>query len=373
VSPFWKKIVQPKGLIVIALTLITPWIVFCHRAGNQEPTSRKTQLSNPVAIASISENRTRAPRTASATFAQHRLMLLNSRYGKIPIEDLLQALVNTPGGPDVQIIFQALALRKQEALPIIKTHLRDGEVWEKHLLTKFLRLCPWPETKEELLSLTRAENGHWLPRQGAVYALGSLGDVTVGPDVLEVLNSPKTPLNLQMAAISSLARIGFAAAVPTITAFTKADNLHIRLFATRALTELGQPIDETFLFSSIKSDDYVIRQEASEALWKIQGQSAADALWRLAAQDSNEAVRDGASQALLRRELQDHHDQSSKVDVLRKSLDRTERLTATWILRTALDQFGNEGHTFVEGVASRDDFLGERARAYLIFADSRTL
>ena len=371
--PLWNKTIQPKGLIIIILTLITTWIFFCHRAENQQLTSRKAQVSNPPTVASLPESRTNSARTAPASLAQHRTMLLNSRYGKGRIEDLLEALIKAPGGPDVQIMFQALALRKQEALPIIKTRLRKGEVWEKHLLTKFLRLCPWPEAREELLALTRAENGHWLPRQGAVYALGSLGDVTVGPDVLLVLNSPKTPLNLQMAAISTLARIGFTAAVPTITPFTQAENPHIRLFATRALTELGQPIDETYLFSAIKSDDYVIRQEASEALWKIDGQSVADALGRLAAQDSNEAVRDGASQALLRRELEDHHDQSGKVDILRKSLDHAERLTATWILRTALDQLGDEGHRFVEGIASRDDFLGERARAYIIFADSRTL
>jgi hypothetical protein len=373
VSPSRKKTLHLKRLLIITLPLITTCILFFHRAQNQQPTSLKPQLPNPLTTASLPQDRTNSPRTSPASLAQHRLMLLNSRYGKMPIGDLLQALGKTPGGPDVQIIFQALALRKQEALPIIKARLREGEVWEKNLLTKFLRLCPWPETRDDLLALTRAENGHWLPRQGAVYALGSLGDATVGPDVLQVLNSPETPLNLQMAAISTLARIGYPAAIPAITSFAQAENPHIRLFATRALTELSQPIDETFLFSSIKSDDYVIRQEASEALWKIDGQSAADALGRLAAQDANEAVRDGASQALLRRELDAQHDQSRKVDILRNSLDHAERLTATWILRTALDQLGDQGHSFVEGVASRDDSLGERARAYLIFADSRTM
>jgi len=302
---------------------------------------------------------------------QHRSAILRSRYGTAPIEDLLRRLVETPGGPDIQLIYQALAMRKQEALPLVEERLRAGEMWEKHMLTKFLRLCPWPETKDELLTLATSEAERWLPRQGALHALGSLGDASVGPAVAGILNTPGVSINLEMAAIACLSRIGFRGGAADITPFTQAENIHLRLFATRALAELGEMVDKEFLLSSVRSDDYVVRQEASETLWKVDGQDITDTLRAVAKTDFNEAVRDAASQALLRREMAERNP-NEKLEILRKALGGAERLTALWILRSILDETGTEGRTFVETIASRDDFLGERSRAYLVLADSKS-
>jgi len=312
-----------------------------------------------------------AARTATA-LEQHRSAILRSRYGTAPIEDLLRGLVETPGGPDTQLIYQALAVRKQEALPLVEERLRTGRMWEKHMLTKFLRICPWAETKDELLSLARSVTEHWLPRQGALYALGSLGDASVGPDVASILNAPGVSINLEMAAISCLSRIGFRGGADDITPFTLAENIHLRLFATRALAELGEMVDKEFLLSSVRSDDYVVRQEASETLWRVAGQDITDTLSAVAKSDFNEAVRDAASQALLRREMAERNP-NEKLEILRKALGGAERLTALWILRSILDETGTEGRAFVEIIASRDDFLGERSRAYLVLADSKSL
>jgi hypothetical protein len=114
----------------------------------------------------------------------------------------------------------------------------------------------------------------------------------------------------------------------------------------------------------------VVRQEASETLWRIDGQDVIDALKAVAKGDSNEAVRDAASQALLRRDLT-RRSPAEKTEILRRSLESTERLTALWILRTALEEGGIEGRLFVQAVAARDDLLGERSRVYLVLADSR--
>lgn len=332
---------------------------------SSEVTNRAKQSSTTAVVSSLS---LAVPATA---LEQHRSAILRSRYGTASIEDLLRGLVETPGGPDMQLIYQALAMRKQEALPLVEERLRTGEMWEKHMLTKFLRICPWPETKDELLSLARSVTEHWLPRQGALYALGSLGDASIGPDVVVILNTPATSINLQMAAISSLSRIGFKAGAAAITPFTQAENIHLRLFAMRALAELGETVDKGFLLSSLGSQDYVVRQEASETLWKIDGRDITDTLRAVAKSDFNEAVRDAASQSLLRREMAGR-DPARKVQILQKSLDTAERLTALWILRTVLDEAGAEGRTFVETIASRDDFLGERSRAYLVLADSKS-
>jgi HEAT repeat protein len=238
------------------------------------------------------------------------------------------------------------------------------------MLTKFLRLCPWSETRDELLALAQSETEHWLPRQDAVFALGALGDASAGPSVIAVLNSPQATINLQMAAVSTLSRIQSPDAAAVITPFTQAENIHLRLFATRALAELGETVDQGFLLSCLQSDDYVVRQEASETLWRIDGQDVSDALKAVAKGDSNEAVRDAASQALLRRDLT-RRSPAEKTEILRRSLESTERLTALWILRTALEEGGIEGRLFVQAVAARDDLLGERSRVYLVLADSR--
>jgi HEAT repeat protein len=137
------------------------------------------------------------------------------------------------------------------------------------------------------------------------------------------------------------------------------------------LAELGEATDRRFLISALKSDDYVVRQEASETLWKTEGQDVTDALQALVKGDFNEAVRDSASQALLRRELAGRNP-SEKVQILRNSLDGAERLTALWILRTVLDEAATEGRSFLESIALRNDSLGERSRAYLVLADSKS-
>jgi HEAT repeat protein len=365
------------GLFILQLSHLSknPWAdkhesVASTTVAAKATTTPQTSLSNPPPFGGALTNAGSTHNPASS-LQQYRVAVLQSKYGKATIGDLIRTLVETPGGPNIQLIYQALALRKEEALPVIKERLRTGEIWEKHMLTKFLRICPWQEAKAELLALARNDTENWLPRQGALYALGSVGDASVGSEVILILNSPAASLNLQMAALSTLARIGFKEGAAAVRPFTQAENIHVRLFATRALAELGETIDQKFLLSALRNEDYVARQEASEALWKIEGQDVTDAIRAVAKSDFNEAVRDAASQALLRREIAGRNS-PEKVEILRKSLDNAERLTALWILRTILDEAGTEGHAFVETISSRNDFLGERSRAYLVLSDSKS-
>jgi hypothetical protein len=323
------------------------------------------------AITATNSTNSASARSGASPFEQYRLAILNGRFGQMPIEELLSALTETQGGRDVQLIFQALALRKQEALPLVKEKLRTGSMWEKRMLTKFLGLCPWPETKDELLAVVGARNEHWLPRQGALYALGALGESSVGPEVLTILNSPEAGLNLQMAAMSTLSRIGFKDGAAALIPFAQSENVHLRLFAARAQAELGEPVDKAFLLSALKNNDYVARQEASEALWKIPDADVTEALTAIAKNDFNEAVRDAASQSLLRREIAGLSP-AEKVAILQRALEGAGRLTALWILRTVLEEAGVAGRSYVETVAAREDFLGERSRAYLVLAEAKS-
>jgi hypothetical protein len=270
----------------------------------------------------------------------------------------------------LQTLFQVLALRKSEALPIVKERLRSGEMFEKHMLTKFLRLCPWPETKPELLALATDKAERWLPRQGALYALGALGDLSVGPEVAGVLGEADCPTGVQLVAIATLARIGYREGVDAIQPFTEGQDMHARLFASRALAEFGLPVNREFLISASQSGDYLVREEACEALAAVEGPDITGRLQSVATSDSHEAVRDAASQALLERDIRGRTP-AEKLALLRRRLEGAERHDALWILQAIMAQCGDEGRAFLGSLASEDSRLGERSFAYLLFSESK--
>ncbi len=308
-----------------------------------------------------------APGSPEALLERQRSLILSSRYGTAPIRDVLRELSEATGGPEVQLIFQALALRKNEALPVVRERLRAGAMYEKHLLTKFLRLCPWPETRPELLALAGESGAQWLPRQGALYALGALGDVSVGPEVVAILRDPACPEGVKLVSIAALARIGYREGAAAIRPYTEGPDLHLRLFAWRALAELGEPVNRDFLFSALQNEEHLIRQEACEALAAAGGAGISGRLQAMAKNDPHEAVRDAAAQALLQQEIRDLAP-AQKLALLGRKLEGAERHNALWIVQTILAQCGKEGRAFVGTLASGNSRLGERASALLILS-----
>ncbi len=267
----------------------------------------------------------------------------------------------TTGGRELQEAFQALAARKAEALPLVKARLRDGEAAEQFTLTKFLRCCPWPETRDELVALACDGRRHWLPRQGALHALGALGDRAAGPAVTAVLAGDDCPVGMRLAAIAALARMHYGEAAGTIRAFTRSEDIHVRLFAARALAEFGEAVDREFLLAALADGDYVVRQEACGALGAA---GVGGPLQELAGRDPHQAVRAAAAQAVLECRMRGRP-AAGKLAVLRDALPGADHLTATWILRAMLEQGGDEGRALVQSLAAGGGRLGERSRAYL--------
>jgi len=365
------------GLGLLGLLLLLAFRVLESPRQDRKPKLTRTQTENlaqagvrrPVA-GDPGQPDTNAPRGADASLERQRTLILNGRFGTAPIGDVLRELNEVTGGPDVQLIFQALALRKQEALPLVKDRLRTGEMFEKHMLTKFLRLCPWPETKPELVALASETGEQWLPRQGALYALGSLCDVTVGSEVAAILGEAGCPKGVQLVAIATLARIGYKDAENSIRPFLEDRDIHVRLFASRALGELGEPVNRDILFSALQDSEYLVRQEACEALGAVGGADVTGKLQSIAASDPHEAVRDAASQALLQSEIRGHTP-TEKLALLKGSLERAERHNALWILQTILAQCGDNGRAFVGSLAAEDGRLRERALAFLILSSNK--
>jgi hypothetical protein len=324
------------------------------RAGRRQwPTNQTAR--NDASGRSVVENR--------------RAALLQSPYGKAPIVEVLNALNTIPGGPELQMIFQVISVRKDEALPFVKARLQSGQGYEKHTITKLLRVCPWPETKPELLALARDKAESWLARQGALYALGALGDVSTGPEVAALLDDVNCPKGVQLVAIATLARTGYRDGASVIRSFTEDQDIHVRLFAARALAELGEPVNREPLVSSLQNTDYLVRQEACEALALLDGTEVSQKLQDLSRNDPHEAVRDAASQALLKKEIRDLSP-VEKLAVLKRSLDHSDRHNCLWIVQTILAQCGLDGRILVENLAAKDNYVGERSAAFLLFSSS---
>ena len=215
-----------------------------------------------------------------------------------PIGELVDALSAMTGGQDQQLALQKVIVRKKEALPVVTGKLQSGAWFEKHMMTKLLRCSPWLETRVELECLAASETDHWLAREGAVYALAELGDASAGPAILAVLNGPETPLSVQRVAVAALARIGYTAALADLSLLTQHEDVRMRLFANRALAELGGTADKAFLLSCLGDGDFTVREDACGALAMVAGEDVAMALADRAAGDVNSAVRDAAAQAL---------------------------------------------------------------------------
>ena len=299
-----------------------------------------------------------------------RAGVLAGEKGKMPIRELLAALGESPGGREGQEILTAIAVRKAEALVPIQEMLRSGTLWEKLAVVKLLGVSPWPETYEELLHLALDSKEHVLTRQGALLALGALGNKAAGGAILEMLEDPALSPGVQLPAISALARIGYAEAVEPLRAFTTNDNRQVSLFAWRALQELGQAADRDFLLPILEDKDYVMRGDACGALALVDGDAIVLRLRQVAEQDENQAVRQEAHQALIRRAL-NGRSPSEKSILLQGELEKAEFFTRTWILRTLLEEGGEAGRAVVEAMVGKDDRMAERAETYLLWNAAR--
>ncbi len=285
-----------------------------------------------------------------------------------PISDLVNDLSSMTGGQKLQHALQEVILRKGEALPFVMVKLREGAWFEKHIMTKLLRCSPWPEVSSELVRIASSEEEHWLVREGALYALAELGDVAAGPAIHVILTAAGTPAGVRRVAVAALARIGYTGALDNLRSLAKGVDIRMRLFANRALVELGMAGDTAFLLAALDDEDAIVREEAGAALALAPGENIAGELAAVADNDANAAVRGAAREALLRRQARAQKSEGGRLLVFQKALDTADRHTAAWIIRTTLNECGEEGCAYVRELALRDDYVGERARTFLVWS-----
>ncbi|MCX7044085.1 MAG: HEAT repeat domain-containing protein [Candidatus Sumerlaeota bacterium] len=324
-------------------------------------------LRRSEAVFSDSRAATQASATSlSACLDRIQSQVMNGRYGKAPIEDVVKALREISGGPDIQDVFMALCVRKKEALPLIKEKMKTGDIQEKQMITKLLRYSPWAETYPELIEMATAQDTHYLSRTGALYALGAMDRASAGPEIEKILIEPGCPPMVQQVAISALARIGDKEAASAIQSFQQTENIHTRLFANWALGQLGASVDRPFLLQSLDSQDYTVREEGIQALGALEDPQVQDRLSALASDDPNQSVRSAARQALLEKKIQGKLD-GDKATILEGALSSPERKLTPWIIQTLIQRCGSEGIQRVAQLSQRDDYVGDRARALLVW------
>jgi hypothetical protein len=307
------------------------------------------------------------PDPVSDVLQELRQRVLRGPYGEMPIEDVLAAFRNTPGGSEVQEILRVLVVRKAEALPDVKERLITGEWYERYLMTKLLRYSPWPETFNDLLQLAKNNDAeHYLGRQGAIMALAAMGNPNAGPTLTDILRDPFEESDVHMIAIAALAMIGYREATNDIRSFAESNDLQMRLFANRSLAELGQPIDREFLLQALMNDHYTIRESACYTLALVIDDYIHDRLLQVAEDDPNQAVRAAARLALLRIDTIERQE-SEALQVLANALHEADRYSEAELIHLILKQCGEEGRQFIASLSQRDDSLGERAGTLLLW------
>lgn len=294
--------------------------------------------------------------------------ILDSEYGKMPVNDLISALIEATG-PDRQLIYQTLVIRKKEALPVIKERLRNGGTYEKYTLTKFLSVAAWEETKEEMLMLAASSKENWNVRKQAVFALGGLGDITVGPAIAQLLiGQNNIPTGFQGACISTLARIGYRDAYSIIEPYTRSEDPLVAIWAGRSLVELGLLQDYTIFLKYLNSEDYVVRQEACAALHAFNDETTLNILEKISRTDPNEAVRIAAKRTLIEIKIRNSMAQE-KINVLEEELKKASKYEINWLLQALWSNCGAEGKKSVLRLAANNDSIGLYARRLLVFSE----
>jgi len=309
-----------------------------------------------------SQAETTLPAQESVAALQRSIM--EGPRGKMTIEQLVGTVV-TSQELGLERTYLALALRKAEALPIVRDRLQSGSPYEKRAMTKLVRYLGWPEAFSSLVKTVTSDTEHPIARIGALYTLGAIGDKSAGPVLINVLGNAKRNLTEKRVAIATLARLGIHEAVHAITPFATHPDTLVRIFAIRALAELNQKPNTEPLFEALESDDYVVRQEACAALGSVGGVDAVVSLKFAAANDPHGSVRQDARIALLRIKIAPLP-LADRVSLLEGHLLDEDKRVRFWALSTLATQCDEKGREVLRKNAGERTRIGQKCLFYLV-------
>ena len=304
-----------------------------------------------------------APSDAVAVLRQS---IIDGPYGRMPIEELVQHVPKTQGY-SLERAYLALALRKEEALPVVLETLRAGPPQEQRAMTKVLRYLGWSEAVPALIEVATSDTGHPLARTGSLYALGAIGDQAAGPALVRALQNAQRSLTEKGVTIAALARLGFRDAIPHIRPLTTHANIHLRLFALRAMAELGEDCDTKILVQALNHNDYLVRQEACAALGAVGRQATIAKLNEVADTDHHSSVRREAQIAILRITIS-KQPLAQRVNLLEQALVHKDGRIASWAISTLATRCGDQGRAVLREQAKQNSRIGHKSSVSLLMS-----
>lgn len=296
-----------------------------------------------------------------------RSEIVNGPDGTKPMGVIVSEFIKTEGS-SLEDKSLAMALRKQEALPILLQELDTGTPYDKRKVTKFLRMARWNETVPKLLEIATSDQEHELSRIAALHTLGSIGNKSIAQSLVPLLKKDNRGSTEKRIIIATLARLKYRPAISSIEPFINHENPLVRIFALRALAELGQSVDKKILFSFLESEDYVIRQETCGALGVIGGYDAIIKLQSMAQNDWHEAVRDAAQMALYEIEARGlkHAQQCTFYEQMALNSDKK---ISNWAIQKLAHECGENGKEMLRKLARHDTSQGRKSAVYLILSN----
>jgi HEAT repeat protein len=293
-----------------------------------------------------------------------RKSILDGPYGKKVIYELVDDLIETEGS-QLEEVYLALSLRKQEAVRIVLEKLETGTPAAKRKVTKLLRYGRWPEAVPKLLEVVSSDNEHEISRTGALYALGAIGDRSAGPTIAELLDKPNRSPTEKRIMIATLARLNYRTAIPKIKEYLTHENLLVRIFSARALAELGQTVDAAILFDALQNEDYVVRQEACGALGSVGGPNVISKLEDVSQNDPHSSVR-SAARIALNRSKTSRLPEAEKSRLIKGLVSDPDKNVRSWAIETLDRECGENGKKSLREMASQQTSEGRKAAIHLL-------
>ena len=292
--------------------------------------------------------------------------VLRGKYGQMSPKQLVNIYLLAEGETlyDVHI---AHVLRKQEVLPVIIEKLQECSPIEKRKITKLLRYAKWAEVTPYLLDIALSDEEHELSRIGALYALGSIGNKSVGNDILSLLDKPDRAITEKRIIIATLARLKHKASIPNIHEYLSHEDFLMRLYATRALSELGEDVDGTETLSALDNDNYVIRQEACSSLASTKHPDAEEILDEISKNDHHKSVRRTAKFALANLKISKMSNEDKTI-LLETLIQDPDNKVKRWAINALATKCNDEGKVVLNMKASSKTQEGKQAIYELIIS-----
>jgi len=296
--------------------------------------------------------------------ASLRKKALESPHGKRAIREVVDEFASSEGD-QLEELYSVLAVRKNEAVPEVIRKLDTGTVPEKRKMTKLLRQTRWPEAVPKLLAIAASDKENEISRIGALYSLGAIGNRSIAARIAEQLDKSDRSITEKRVIISTLARLKYAQAIPRIEKYIDANDTLLRIYAIRALADLGQKTDIQFLKESLNNEDFFIRESACGALGSCEGDEAVKALNEIIKSDSIQSVREEAQLSLMRIELSKMNEPKHS-EFLGKLTERPEKKVRAWAIDSLAFECGEKGRVVLREKADTNPRDRNKMTFYLL-------